>query len=70
MFYQLKGSMLLRIVENNEFRDIHINESEAQASNPPRAALEYTWSALGSRYADIQSEPQMYPRTLQPCDTA
>ena len=28
-FYQLKGSMLLRIVENNEFRDIHINEGDS-----------------------------------------
>ncbi|KXT15242.1 hypothetical protein AC579_1363 [Pseudocercospora musae] len=25
-FYQVKGSMLLRIVENEEFRDIHIEE--------------------------------------------
>ena len=27
-FYQLKGAMLLRIVENNAFRDIHIKEGE------------------------------------------
>lgn len=27
-FYQLKGAMLLRIVENDEFRDVHIQEGE------------------------------------------
>ncbi|ORY68757.1 3-hydroxyanthranilic acid dioxygenase [Pseudomassariella vexata] len=27
-FYQLKGNMLLRIVENGQFRDVHINEGE------------------------------------------
>ncbi|KAL0959399.1 hypothetical protein HGRIS_014648 [Hohenbuehelia grisea] len=27
-FYQYKGSMLLRVVDNNEFRDIRINEGE------------------------------------------
>ena len=27
-FYQLKGAMLLRIVENGAFRDVHIKEGE------------------------------------------
>ncbi|KAK9791739.1 putative 3-hydroxyanthranilate 3,4-dioxygenase [Seiridium cardinale] len=27
-FYQLKGAMLLRIVENGAFRDVHIREGE------------------------------------------
>lgn len=27
-FYQLKGAMLLRIVENGAFRDVHIGEGE------------------------------------------
>ncbi|KAI8388422.1 3-hydroxyanthranilic acid dioxygenase [Radiomyces spectabilis] len=27
-FYQVKGSMLIKVVDNEEFKDIHINEGE------------------------------------------
>ncbi|TAE71616.1 MAG: 3-hydroxyanthranilate 3,4-dioxygenase [Bacteroidetes bacterium] len=33
-FYQIKGNIILKIIENNEFKDIHINEGDIYLLNP------------------------------------
>ncbi|CAK1357432.1 3-hydroxyanthranilate 3,4-dioxygenase 2 [Cercospora beticola] len=42
-FYQIKGSMLLRIVENDEFRDLHIHEGDTflLPGNTPHSPIRF-----------------------------
>jgi 3-hydroxyanthranilate 3,4-dioxygenase len=51
-FYQLKGAMLLRIVENNGFRDVHIKEGE-MFMLPGQSLFQATWTPVASKYSRI-----------------